>query len=88
MTKNNDTIALSMKSFKESFKVIDWVKSRKKKTIKKYPVLNQKLTFQGKRKRAQIIFDYNNHVKIVLNFDYTPVTYTSLNKMNYFNTGK
>ena len=40
MTKNNDTIALSMKSFKESFKVIDWVKSRKKKTIKKYPVLN------------------------------------------------
>ena len=78
-----------MKLAQNLSKSLDWVKTteasmkkqRYRKKIKN-PTLYGKLTFQRKRKIAQIVLDDNIHVKI-LNFDYPPIRYTCTNKISY-----
>ena len=51
------------------------------------PALYEELTFPWKRKRAEIIFEYNIHGKMVLNFDQTPVGFTSPHKTTHTDKG-
>ena len=52
-----------------------------------HPTLYEELTFSWKRKIVQIFLEHTIHEEMILNFDQSPVGFSSTNKTSYTDKG-
>ena len=71
---------ISTKWARNVLRLLDWVKRRGTTAkLEMNPALYEELIFSWKRKKVEIVLEHNIHEKMILNFDQTPVGFTSQN---------
>ena len=81
---NGGSITLSIKWAQNLLKSMNW--SRRKGTTGKRamnPSLHEELCFTWKKKIAELVFENKMHRSLILNFDQTPLGFTSPSKVTF-----